>query len=304
MKTVGWSDHSVRDIADAGKGAGVAAAVVAEPRASASAGGASGLDDRFNALRGRLHRMVKTALAERKLHDEIQYELGCWIRLLDTTEDQFARASRPREALGRLVRQADIAIQALLSNDPELLFARTLRYRIEMELRRHGEWASRCIAKLSDGDPAVLVGAGVFLTMGLGVFGYLIVNWLTDGMLSNEAPIPGDGSIVTVLQAAFLGGGVSILARLREFSCARVRDFDPFLLFWNALFNPVVAMIFATFVYAALTSGLLPLEAGILEKLTSAPALWVIGFLTGFSERFTSDVIARAESAFGVKKQS
>jgi hypothetical protein len=206
--------------------------------------------------------------------------------------------------LRRLVRQADAAIEALLGINPELLFARTLRYRAEMGLRRHGRWASRAVAKLSDGDPAVLVGAGVFLIMAVGMTGYLIVNWLAYGVLSLGGPLAADGSIVPALQSAFLGGGVSILARLREFSCAKIRDFDPFLLFWNGLFNPIVGMIFVTFVYAALMSGVVPLEAGLVEKMTTAPGLWVIGFLTGFSERFTSDVIARAENALGAKKQS
>jgi hypothetical protein len=169
-----------------------------------------------------------------------------------------------------------------------------------MALRGHGGWASRSVAKLSDGDPAVLVGAGVFLIMALGIGGYLAASWLADGVLP-LGPRTGDGSIGHALQAAFLGGGVSILARLREFSCVKIRGFDPFLLFLNGLFNPLVGMIFATFVYAALTSGVL--EGGIIEKLTTAQGLWVIGFLTGFSERFTSDVIARAENALGVKKQ-
>ena len=262
-------------------------------------------DNGLEALRHGLHERVKAALAEPKLHeDEIQYELSCWVRLIDTSEDRFPPGSQPGQVLRRLVRQADAAIEALLGINPELLFARTLRYRAEMELRRHGGWASRAVAKLSDGDPAVLVGAGVFLIMTVGMTGYLIVNWLAYGVLSLGGPMAAGGSIIPALQAAFLGGGVSILARLREFSCAKIRDFDPFLLFWNGLFNPIVGMIFVTFVYAALMSGVVPLEAGLVEKMTTAPGLWVIGFLTGFSERFTSDVIARAENALGAKKQS
>jgi hypothetical protein len=269
------------------------------PGAASSAVGIAGANDGLEALRQQLHRRVKAALAEPKLHeDEIQYELGCWVRLIDTTEDRFIPKSQAGEALGRLLRQADAAIEALLGLNPELLFARTLRYRAEMELRRYGGWASRNIAKLSDGDPAVLVGAGVFLIMAVGITGYLIVNWLQ----SLGGPLAADRSIVPALQAAFLGGGVSILARLREFSCTKIRDFDPFLLFLNGLFNPIVGMIFATFVYAALTSGVL--EGGIIETMTTPQGLWVIGFLTGFSERFTSDVIARAENTLGVKKQA
>jgi hypothetical protein len=277
----------------------------ATPGTAGSATGMASAKDGPEALRQQLHKKVKAALAEPKLHeDETQYELSCWVRLIDTTEDRFARATQPGEALRRLLRQAEAAIEALRGINPELLFARTLRYRAEMELRRHGGWASRSVAKLSDGDPAVLVGAGVFLIMAVGMTGFLIVNWLAFGVLSLGGPMAANGSIVPALQAAFLGGGVSILARLREFSCARIRDFDPFLLFWNGLFNPIVGMIFATFVYAALKSGVVPLEAGIVEKITSAPGLWTIGFLTGFSERFTSDVIARAENALGVKKQA
>lgn len=272
------------------------------PGATSSTAGTASAKDDVEALRQELHERIRAALAEPKLHDdEIQYELGCWVRLIDTTEDRFAPGPQPGDAPRRLLRKADDAITALLGINPELLFARTLRYRAEMELRRNGGLASRGIAQLSDGDPAVLVGAGVFLIMAVGISGYLVASWLADGVLP-LGPMPGEGSIVHALQAAFLGGGVSILARLREFSCAKIRDFDPFLLFLNGLFNPIVGMIFATFVYAGLMSGVL--EGGIIDQMTTAQGLWVIGFLTGFSERFTSDVIARAESALGAKKQA
>ena len=57
----------------------------APPAASPAADMASAKDG-LEALRQELHERVKDALAEPKLHeDEIQYELGCWVRLIDTT---------------------------------------------------------------------------------------------------------------------------------------------------------------------------------------------------------------------------
>ena len=187
-------------------------------------------------------------------------------------------------------------IPALVGAKPELILARTVRYRAEMELRRYGGWASRNIARLSDDDPMVLVGVGVFLIMVIGITASLIVNWLMYGTPSLGWTADNGGGILPALQAALLGGSVSVLIRLRQFSFANIRDFDPFLLLCNGLFNPIVGMIFATVVYAMLVSGVI--SVGI-----TPPILWMAGFLAGFSERFTNDIIESAEGVLGAKKK-
>jgi hypothetical protein len=250
-------------------------------------------EDEIKTARAKLYETIKNALAQPKLYDDqVQYELGCWLRLIDT--------DLAPDKVMRLLRQAEVTIEALVSANPELILARTVRYRAEMELRRYGGLASRSIARLSDDDPMVLVGVGVFLIMVIGMAGYLIVNGLVYGTLSLGWPVADNPSILPALQAALLGGGVSVLFRLRQFSCTNIRDFDPFLLLWNGLFNPIVGMIFATFVYAMLVSQVISFGT----TTVTSPCLWMVGFLAGFSERFTNDMITRAEDMLGAKKKA
>lgn len=252
-----------------------------------------------------LYQRIKDTLTGTGTHDEeVQYELGRWLRHLEVVEEDLPGARRPRHVLGRLVRHADIAIAALLSDKPELVFARTLRYRTEMDLLRHRGRVSRLLAKASDGDAAVLVGAGVSLTMVAGIAGYLLVKLLLACWPFLQTVVTPDAGMMTVAQAAFLGGGVSVLARLREFSCSKIRDFAPYFLFWNAMFNPVVAIIFGLFVYSVLASGLIALHDEVTAVLMGPYALWAVGFLSGFSERFTSDIVARAEGLLSTTKKS
>jgi uncharacterized membrane protein len=104
-----------------------------------------------------------------------------------------------------------------------------------------------------------------------------------------------------VASAAFLGGLVSILSRLKSFS--RLGDFDHVFLFTNALFKPFIGVIFGLFAYAFWLSGLLPLDPKLIAN-ASAHQLWVVGFLAGFSERFTQDLISRGEGILPAQKKS
>jgi hypothetical protein len=278
-----------------------------EGRAGGAAQRAGSPQSRPDAPAPRAGRRALYDLVERHLErpgdrsEDVQHELVCWLRLLAATEADLRPGTAGRQVLQRLEREASAAITALLSEQPSLVFARTLRYRTEMELLRHSNWLTRKLVNLSDGDPAVFVGAGVSLTMLAGVIGDVVLRLLLLWWSAGQGP---DVGLLTVAEAAFLGGGVSVLARLREFSCAKIRDFEPLFLFWNAVSNPLVAIIFGVFVYSLLTSGLVPLEKNVLASLASGGALWAIGFLSGFSERFTSDIISRSEGVLGAGNRS
>lgn len=241
-----------------------------------------------------LYRYVKEQLAGPELHSEdIQYELGCWIHLLETTEADLNDKAPKKDVLRRLAREAGAAIPALLSAKPDPVFARTLRVQAEIGLLRHNGPLKRSLIYFTDGSP--------LLTVCLGAFGALILGLVTHiawyvlhglGVFQTLAPFdPGQGS--TVASAAFLGGLVSILSRLKSFS--RLGDFDHVFLFANALFKPFVGVIFGFFAYAFWRSGLLPLDKAQLQAAPALYQLWVVGFLAGFSERFTQDLISRGE---------
>ena len=58
------------------------------------------------------------------LNDEVQYELARLLYLLEVTEDSRIKKVMP---------EITVAVKALLSDEPKLQLARTIRYRLEME---------------------------------------------------------------------------------------------------------------------------------------------------------------------------
>ena len=62
-------------------------------------------------------------------------------------------------------------------------------------------------------------------------------------------------------------------------------------------------VIFGLFAYAFWLSGLLPLDPKLIANVT-AHQLWVVGFLAGFSERFTQDLISRGAGILPVPKKA
>jgi hypothetical protein len=252
--------------------------------------------------RDALYRRIRDTLAGPGLHDEeIQYELACWVELLETSKKDLRHGRRASdEILERLVREAGAAVAALLSEQPELVFARALRVETENELLRHNGLIKRTLIRLTDGSPLLTVCLGAFGALGLGLVTHLTWYALHDlGAIKALVPFdPTQGSAVA--SAAFLGGLVSILSRLKSFS--RLGDFDHVFLFANALFKPFIGVIFGLFAYAFWLSGLLPLDPKLITDVT-VHQLWVVGFLAGFSERFTQDLISRGEGILPAQKK-
>lgn len=255
--------------------------------------------------RENLYEQIRRELEGKSLHEEeIQYELARWVELLETSEQDVGDGKGEDEQskkafVARLVRKAGAAIPALFSDKPELVFARTLRIRAEMQLLHRNGLPSRMLVGATDGSPTLLVGLGTLFAVAIGLFVHLLWPWLRDvpyvaGLMPldmTHAPM--------VAGAAFLGGAVSILTRLQAFS--RLRDFDPMFLFLNALAKPFLGLVFGLFAYAAVNSGLLPLEQASVEA-AGAYHWWTLGFLAGFSERFANDLVSRGEGLASPKK--
>jgi hypothetical protein len=115
--------------------------------------------------------------------------------------------------------------------------------------------------------------------------------------------------LLVIVSAAFIGGVVSIGTRIREFS--RIRDLDPFAMFWTAILKPLIGVILSVFLFATLAGGLISFgflgddpfvlkSPGTTENIIADKTLyilWVLGFLAGFSERFAWDFVDRAQAA-------
>ena len=122
-----------------------------------------------------------------------------------------------------------------------------------------------------------------------------------------------------IVTAAFVSGVVSIATRMREFT--RIRDLDPFAMFWTAMLKPLIGATLSVFLFATLAGGVisfgfLPEDPFALKAAENATGdqqaldatdthhtiaektlyvLWVLGFLAGFSERFAWDFVDRTQ---------
>jgi hypothetical protein len=93
-----------------------------------------------------------------------------------------------------------------------------------------------------------------------------------------------------------LGGGVSLLQRLSEFESLKGKS-RTFLKAYGAT-QPLIGGIFACVLAAVISARIINISVGGSSDLST----WlfvVIGFLAGFSERFTRNLLNVAESHFG-----
>jgi hypothetical protein len=191
----------------------------------------------------------------------------------------------------------------LLDDPPKLILARDERLRLQVEIYQQSGWLSRTLARISAGSPVALVLTALCASLII----WAAVFWLVRLLSGLTQPLPiffmdGKAFAITAF-AALIGGIVSIATRLREFS--RVRDLDPFAMFWTALLKPLVGVVLALFILATLAGDVVSLgflggdPLGLAGKQPVAQKswyiLWVLGFLAGFSERFAWDFVDRAE---------
>ena len=102
--------------------------------------------------------------------------------------------------------------------------------------------------------------------------------------------------LFALLVSAFLGSLASIVISLTsKRESANVEVYDPERVFVRAFFKPLIAMIFALAVFSVLKTGLVAVEGLIVSGGGEAHfhVLWVIGFFSGFSERFAPRIFGQ-----------
>jgi hypothetical protein len=276
-----------------------------------------------------LYKMIKNAFLKnddmsKGLTPEVQEELGLWVNLTSSLvtmnkeskprsadkwfhklEERFGGYNvDPEDILGR----AELAIQLLL-NTPgaSLRLVQELRYEIRNDLSWNGGPLQRFLMDMTGGSTSMAVAFGALCTtvIGLPILSYVLNSGPTNSAGSSYIILLHSKIVAGTAIPAFLGAIVSILARLQDFE--RSRNADLKLSFLTAFFKPYIGMITGLFIVSALAIGIGQVGADITfvppgsEAATGWPGhkvlyfLYVVGFLSGFSERLAADFVGMAE---------
>jgi len=156
------------------------------------------------------------------------------------------------------------------------------------------------------GSTSMAVALGALCTT---IIGLPILSWLlsdpTNAARSSYFILLHSKIVVGTAIPAFLGAIVSILARLQDFE--RSRNADLKLSFLTAFFKPYIGMVTGLFIVSALAIGIgqVGVDVTLVPPGQAAAAEWpghkvlyflyVVGFLSGFSERLAADFVGMAE---------
>lgn len=201
----------------------------------------------------------------------------------------------------------DFIFDCLLAEKPQLILARDERLRLQIEVYRQTGLITRALAAISSGSPVGLVLAALMFSLIIWTSVVFGVRWLVDSknILAGDIFFMNGKALAAIASAAFIGGVISIATRLQEFS--RVRDLDPFAMFWTAMLKPLIGVVLSLFIFATIAGNIITfgfMENAELGKLLDSTVtignkalyvFWVLGFLAGFSERFAWDFVDRAQ---------
>jgi hypothetical protein len=250
------------------------------------------------------------ALALKDPSNDVAEEFAASLRLANKIRSRLIEIPGAGQRL-------NFIFNCLTKSPPLLVLARDARLQLQIEVYRKSG-LSRILANISDGSPAGLVltalVTSLFIWTSVAFLIYAMVHKFDIGLASDIFFMNGP-ALAVISSAAFIGGVISIATRLQEFS--RVRDLDPFAMFWTALLKPLIGVVLSFFILATLSGGVisfsfLSTEAiGDFTKpmppdtLKAMYVLWMFGFLAGFSERFAWDFVNRAEGTVsGSKNQN
>lgn len=233
-----------------------------------------------------LFRIVEEKIDAENIDDEVQVELAIVVSLLAKMEKSGS--------VGDNKRYLAIALKSLASERPKLSFVRGLRTELELSSEMYSRGLPRLIKKIAGPTPLSALIAGLSTTLILSPIGYgLLVYFFSDRL---EAYV--NFTTISILTgAAFLGGIVSLLSRLEAFAALRL--YNPNLIFFTAFFKPFIGVVLTLFVYSIIDVGLIQipgLNTNGAEADKQYLLVWVIGFICGFSERFTRDIVGHVET--------
>ncbi len=233
-----------------------------------------------------LFKIVENKIDAESIDDEVQVEMAIVLSLLAKMEKSGS--------VGDNKRYLELALKSLASERPKLSFVRGLRTELELNSEMYSHGIPKFIKKIAGPTPlsAMIAGLATTLVMSPLIYGVLIF------FFSEQLQNYFDVAIFSVLSgAAFLGGIVSLLSRLEEFAALRL--YNPNLIFLTAYLKPFIGVALTIVVYAIFDLGLIQIS-GLNTNDASADKqfllVWVIGFVCGFSERLTRDIVGHVET--------
>jgi hypothetical protein len=277
----------------------------------------SGLDDCLSA--SEVSRLRQKAIS-RDTTEEIAEELSAALGLAQRIRSRHLYIDSAEDRMRTI-------FDCLLADKPKLLLARDERLRLQLEVYRKAGGVTGLLARISSGSTVALVFSALVMSLLVWTLMVLVLLSISQGasafhlyFLSANLPTGVffmDGRCVLVIVwAAFFGGVVSIATRMREFS--RIRDLDPFSMFWTAMLKPLIGVVVSLFLLATLAGGIISfgflgedpfglgtkVDPNFEIAVKTLYLLWVLGFLSGFSERFAWDFVERAQgiAAGGLSK--
>lgn len=254
--------------------------------------------DAFDAFVRSLQAKIHHQL-ERALDNQVQLEIAHLTHLLGIM---------PRASVYKHRVFFEIAFDMLAAEQPNIVLVAQLRQALSAAFERSvglGRFIATVFGKTA--IQAVVCGICstfllIFLAIALLSEAHAMLQTLEASLehvppiaqLIQRMPI---AQIVVLVIAAFTGAVVSILARFGDF-----RDLAhtaPISVYLTVAAKPFVSIAFASFVYAIVACGLVTLPGVDLAGSGGDAIVWVLGFLSGFSERFVQDFVTEADRITG-----
>jgi hypothetical protein len=192
-----------------------------------------------------------------------------------------------------LLQKAEMAFVSMTKTKPNLELAEMLILDLEDRLSvnvKVGSFLWKSLFTLN--SPLSIVLFGIFVTTVIGhIFVFLGYKLLNDLVASLNLQLP--LILITVLSAGW-GSVLSMATRLTNAESKFYDVNDHRVLFLTGFFKPIIGVIFSIFISALVMSGFIPLNINTdNDKYLFA----IIGFLSGFSERFAKDIISKTEKS-------
>ncbi len=245
--------------------------------------------------------LKKTArLQQKDLDPDLQLAIALLIDLLSRNRRGFVYTHKV---------YFEAAFELLAAEKPNLVLLQRLLSNLQVAEERVEGGLTGLIIKFCGPRPATAMLAGLVSIFGvlclallLLVLGHTVLSRLEQVIdsihpmvqLLDKLPT---GHICIIVFSSFLGSVVSVVTRIGYLDQSSYR---PLSIYMNVLFRPLISLAFALFIYAVLQTGLISFLGLSLAGAKGIATLWVVGFLAGYSERFSKDFISETETKMGL----